>query len=73
MSGGERQAGREDPSPPPRLRPELPYQGSCRHPGAFQEVEPDFGTLWGVVVSSMGGEFAEIAALVRDRTGERVG
>lgn len=56
-----------------RLRPEPPYQGDCRHPGAFQKVEPYFRTLWGVVVSSMGEEFAEIPALVRDRTGERVG
>ena len=57
----------------PHLRLESPYQGDCRHPGAFQEVEPDFITLWGVVVSSMGGEFAEIQALVRDKTGETVG
>ena len=57
----------------PHLRLESPYQGNCRHPGAFQEVEPDFITLWGVVVNSMGGEFAEIQALVRDKTGERVG
>ena len=57
----------------PHLRLESPYQWDCRHPGAFQEVEPDFITLWGVVVSSMGGEFAEIQALVRDKTGETVG